>query len=82
MELLEWVVQHPVKGPPEPHILKACFSVLKDFYDIKDRLSPDEALNDPNFMRKLGRMLWIFYGVGISPRELREGLKGLEEDDG
>ncbi len=53
------------KGPAQKgdtaQLLKALFCKTKDFYDPKQRLSPDQAIEDRELRRRLRQVLLIFY---------------------
>lgn len=62
----------------EKETTKRVFLRLKDFYDVRDRLSMEEALDDERLLRKMEQLLVFFYGrPDLRGEVLREHLHGL-----
>jgi hypothetical protein len=61
-------------------LLKALFYRMKGFYDPKQRLSLDQAIEDRELRRRLRRALLIFYREEkTTDSEIRSCLQGLRD---
>ncbi|MCF8062705.1 MAG: hypothetical protein K9M82_09335 [Deltaproteobacteria bacterium] len=60
--LLEAVADRKALSEDEGAAVRTLFLRLRDFYDVRDRLSLEEALRDVRLRRKLVHLLLIFYG--------------------
>ena len=73
--LLERVSEHKRLKDEEAIFSRELFLLLKDFYDLKDRLSLEEALEDYNLYRRYVDLFTFFYGRhGPEISELRSWL--------
>jgi hypothetical protein len=62
--------------------VRTLFLRLRDFYDVRGRLSTREALSDVRLRRKLVHLFTIFYGrCDITAAELSQYLEPLEDED-
>ena len=60
--LLEAVADREALREDEGEAVRALFLRLRAFYDVRDRLSLEEAVRDVRLRRKLVHLLLIFYG--------------------
>ena len=68
-----------IKREGREEFIYRVFLKLKDFYDIRGKLSIQEAMEDLNLLRRIPQIFLIFYGIeGIKLKEVKEVLgKGL-----
>jgi hypothetical protein len=79
LELLRALSKPKRLREDERGTVRDVFIYLKAFYDIRDRLSINEALEDVRLLRKLENILVIFYGrPDLKKDVLIEHLRGLE----
>lgn len=78
LELLEILSQTGLrKSDPDAHA-RELFVKLKAFYDIKDRLSMAQAVEDMNLLRRYRDLFCFFYGQkNISGQTIRDWLTKL-----
>ena len=77
--LLLFISEQKNRKDEPAQFARELFYKLKDFYDIKNKLSPAEAIQDISFKRKLSQILKIFFNVKDDERSELEGyLKQLE----
>ncbi len=78
LALLETAAQRDrFRNDPEIHA-RQLFLKLKAFYDVRDRLSIAEAVQDMGLIRRFRDLLIYFYDrKDLSGEDIREWLKGL-----
>ena len=66
------------KADPGKHA-RVLFERLKDFYDPKQTLSPEEAIIDRNLIRKFRDLFLLFYGrENLSHEEIERWLNPMK----
>ncbi|MDY6879595.1 MAG: hypothetical protein V2J25_11950 [Desulfatiglans sp.] len=69
--LLQTISENRGALPEETSCAKDLFDQLKAFYDLKDRLSPEDAVKDWGLIRKYRELFQFFYNINdISTEEL------------
>jgi len=61
LSLLRHISGRPLKAEDEELFFQELFRKLKDFYDVRDKLSVDEAVKDYSIKMKLLQIYKIFY---------------------
>jgi hypothetical protein len=80
LELLRVLATPKRLREEERETLRAVFCRLKDFYDIRHRLSLGEALEDERLLKKMETLVLIFYDrPDLRKSALIEHLKELED---
>jgi hypothetical protein len=65
------------RNDPDGHS-RRIFAELKSFYDVRDKLSMEEALRDVGLLRRFRDLLTYFYGSkNLSAEDIRDLLKGV-----
>ena len=59
--LLKTISENNGFNPEQTSFAGDLFKQLKDFYDLKDRLSPEEAMKDWGLIRKYRELFLFFY---------------------
>ncbi len=81
LPLLIYISKKPGKEENEEIFVQDLFRKLKSFYDVNDRLSIKEALQDNGFKIKLLEIFKIFYNDNIPTRaKIENYLKAMGED--
>ncbi len=62
LELLRVVARREALVQDEAEATRGLFLRLKDFYDVKGRLSFEEAVADPRLRRNFSHLMLVFYG--------------------
>ena len=75
--LLDAISQKKRMKSDEEVFFSELFLRLKDFYDVKQRLSLAEAIRDKNLQRRFVQLLLLFYGKKDVTR-LKTSLEKLE----
>jgi len=79
LPLLIYISEKPGKGENEEIFVQGLFRKLKSFYDVNDRLSLQEALQDNSLKIKLLEILKIFYDDSALTRaKIEEYLRTME----
>ncbi len=64
-----------IKRDGREEFIYRVFLRLKDFYDIRGKLSIQEAMEDLNLLRRIPQIFLIFYGIeGIKLKEVKKVL--------
>ncbi|MGD8387695.1 MAG: hypothetical protein PVG49_11180 [Desulfobacteraceae bacterium] len=80
LELLRVLSEPKQLREDEQGATRLVFLRLKNFYDVRDRLSLEEALEDERLLRKTTQLLVFFYGrPDLRGEVLSEHLNGLIE---
>lgn len=80
LELLRVLSKPKQLREDEQGTTRLLFLRLKDFYDVRDRLSLEEALEDDRLLKKAEQLLVFFYGrPDLRGDALRGHLSGLIE---
>lgn len=78
LELLRVVSKPKQLREDEQGTTRLLFLRLKDFYDVRDRLSLEESLEDERLLKQMAQLLVFFYGrPDLRGETLREHLSGL-----
>jgi len=81
LPLLIYISEKPGKQENEEIFVQGLFGKLKSFYDVNDKLSLEEALQDNSLKIKLLEILGIFYDdKTLTKAKIEEYLRKMEED--
>jgi hypothetical protein len=81
LPLLIYISERAEKKRNEEIFVQGLFIKLKDFYDVNDKLSIKEAIQDYSLKIKLLKLLKIFYDDNTLTRaKIEDYLKNIEEN--
>lgn len=81
LPLLIYISEKPGKQENEEIFVQGLFRKLKSFYDVNDKLSLEEALQDNSLKIKLLEILGIFYDDNtLTKAKIEEYLRKMEEN--
>ena len=63
LALLEGIIERKHFDTDRNAFYRVLFQKLKDFYDPKDKLSDDDAMDDMSLRRKFRDLLLFFYNI-------------------
>lgn len=79
LPLLIYISEKPGKEENEEIFVQGLFRKLKSFYDVQDRLSLEEALQDNSLKIKLLEVLKIFYDdKALTRAKIEEYLRNMK----